>query len=341
MQSNKIIIKGEAFEIFEGDNHKIVSSENYNYAFNKQTGFFARFGKNQQEDPEYALAPEILDLEIASEYCQGNCSFCYKCNSSDSKVENMSFEVFKNIFHKVKEPFLTQIAFGITDINGNPNFFKMMEYCRENGVIPNYTTHGIDLTEQNVADTKRLCGAVAVSIVDKNKSYNAIKSFTDAGMTQVNIHYTLSAESYSNAFKIIDEIATDSRLSKLNAIVFLRYKHKNNSSKFTSELSVEQYKRLVKYAIDKRVNIGMDSCSAPMYLKSIESEDNYNELSKYVESCESTKFSSYINVKGEFYPCSFTEGMGDWNIGLDVRNCNNFIDDIWVHEKLINLEINY
>ncbi|KKK77470.1 hypothetical protein LCGC14_2853300 [marine sediment metagenome] len=43
---------------------------------------------------------------------------------------------------------LGQIAFGICDIKTNPDFFKMMEYAREQGVIPNYTCHGLDVTKE-------------------------------------------------------------------------------------------------------------------------------------------------------------------------------------------------
>ena len=62
-----------------GQNHKvkILESSDYNFVFNKENGFFARWGKNKDDDPQYGPSPEILDLEISSGGdCMGNCKFC-------------------------------------------------------------------------------------------------------------------------------------------------------------------------------------------------------------------------------------------------------------------------
>ena len=68
----------------------------------------------------------------------------YECSECSHE-----FEEFKTIFHKVNEKrVLTQIAFGIMNISTNPDFFKMMEYTKERGVIPNFTCHGIDMTKE-------------------------------------------------------------------------------------------------------------------------------------------------------------------------------------------------
>jgi hypothetical protein len=65
-----------------------------------------------------------------------------------------------------------------------PDFFKMMEYSRENGVIPNNTCHGLDVSDEHAKRTSELCGAVAVSVYDKDKSYDSIKKFTDTSLKQ-------------------------------------------------------------------------------------------------------------------------------------------------------------
>lgn len=41
-----------------------VRSENYNYDFDLKTGRFARWGKDYQDDPNFAPAPEILNIEL-------------------------------------------------------------------------------------------------------------------------------------------------------------------------------------------------------------------------------------------------------------------------------------
>jgi len=72
--------------IIEGVNKKYCRSEDYNYNFDKETGFFARWGKTKEDDPDYSpFGPEILDLEISSGGdCLGNCPFC---SPKGTKVE--------------------------------------------------------------------------------------------------------------------------------------------------------------------------------------------------------------------------------------------------------------
>lgn len=319
----------------ENEFYKSVESSNYNYIFDKKTGYFARWGSTKENDPLYAPAPEILDLEISSGGdCLGNCAFCYKANGGDQSTHNMSFEEFKIIFHKIPKN-LTQIAFGIMNISTNPDFFKMMRYARDNGVIPNYTCHGLDVTEDIAKKTFEICGAVAVSFYNKEKTFDSIKMFTDSGMSQVNIHFMLAKETFKDAINILNEVKSDNRVKNLNAIVFLQLKQKGRGSSFHN-IGVKEYKELIQHAKEKNVNIGFDSCSAPLYFKSVEdNESDYKNALMLAEPCESSIFSSYINCKGEFFPCSFSEGVGDWKEGLDVLHCNNFIDDIWNHEKTL------
>lgn len=314
---------------------KGVRSEGYNYLFNARTGFFARWGKTLEEDPQMAPAPEILDLEISfGGQCAGNCEFCYKGNGGAQPVYNMSLDHFETILSKMP-PVLTQIAFGIMNISTNPFFFPMMEAARAKGVIPNYTCHGFDVTDEVAKRTAELCGAVAVSVYSKEHSYNAIQRFTDAGMKQVNIHFMLSEETYDKAFEVVQDVASDPRLKGLNAIVFLSYKPKGrNAGEFHTIKDVAKMRTLIAFCKEKGVNYGCDSCSAPLILKTYQGTDEYDRVAPMIEPCEAGCFSSYINAKGEFFPCSFTEGEEGWETGLDVLNCNDFIADIWQHERL-------
>jgi radical SAM protein with 4Fe4S-binding SPASM domain len=55
-----------------------------------------------------------------------------------------------------------------------------------------------------------------------------------------------------------------------------------------------------------------------------------------VEPCESTLFSIYVNVKGEMFPCSFTEGTPGWEVGvpLDSPPMPGDAKAIWYHPLL-------
>lgn len=304
---------------------KRVRTPEYNYDFNPVTGFFARWGKTLKEDPIYSpLGPEILDLEIST-ICHGvggPCKFCYKKNNPNGV--HMNFDTFKTIFDKMPKN-LTQIAFGIGDTNGNPDMFKMFDYAREHGVIPNVTINGAGLNKQLAERFAGVCGAVAVSRYgDGNVCYNAVKMLTDAGLKQVNIHMLVAQETLDNCYKLLDDMENDERLKKMQATVFLTLKKRGGGVGFNT-VSLEDYKKLTNYALDKKLRIGFDSCSANKFLKVVEDRPEYPMLKTFAEPCESGLFSSYINVKGKFFPCSFTED-GE---GLDVVNCEDFLQDIW------------
>jgi len=94
--------------IMDIEKFKILRSENYNYMFNKENGFFARWGKTKEEDPDFSpYGPEIADIEVTTKCygvtgCDGKtsvCKFCYKSNSPAG--ENMSLDTFKKIFHRI------------------------------------------------------------------------------------------------------------------------------------------------------------------------------------------------------------------------------------------------
>ena len=460
------------YSVYEYDTHKLceASDGSYHYAFNKQDCMFSRWGKTEEDDPTFCPAgPEILDLEIASGKCSGNCPFClpegvpvntpdgtidieklkigdkvlgfdfeknsireelvkevhsrdfdglmvvvemengkiveltedhnvmlmngkevragdltleddvvvlkmkieniiktpfkgkvydigcepdhvfftngllvhncYKGNSANQEAVNMTFDTFKTIIDKMPKC-LTQIAIGICDIDGNPDFLKMMEYSRSIGIIPNFTLSGIGLTDEMAEKVSKLSGALAVSAyeTDKNICYDTIKKFTDLGMNQVNCHIMISEETFPFVAEVLNDRMHDPRLAEMNAIVFLGVKPKGRAKGAYHPLSSEKYASLVKLCLQLGIPFGFDSCSCFAFLKSIESlslkEDFKKSLYEMSEPCESTLMSAYINTDGVFFPCSFTEGEQGWKEGVDVVGCKDFLKDVWHNRKV-------
>jgi len=330
------------YTITETSSHKTCKGSDYNFIFDKRTGMFARWGKTKSDDPQFSpIGPEILDLEISSGKCSGNCQFCYKGNSSNSDAVNMSFDTFKSILDKMPNS-LNQIAFGVCDVNSNPDFMRMMRYSKSKGVIPNYTMTGIGLTDEIADETSNLCGAVAISVLKGNKDlcYDTVKKMTDRGMDQVNIHAMICRESLEFVYEVLNDTKTDPRLEKLNAVVFLGLKPKGKAKGNFSILPYDEFKTLFEYCLKNDMRIGFDSCSSPKFEKAVIETDCVEDKKKKFliglsESCESTAFSSYINVYGDFFPCSFTEDEGDWkNNGISVLKANSFMDDVWFNPRI-------
>lgn len=315
---------------------KTVKTPEYNYVFNEKTGFFARWGKTQDDDPDMSpLGPEIADIEVTTK-CFGPggvlCKFCYKSNIPSG--ENMSFETFKKVFHNLPDN-LTQIAFGAdASCTTNPEIWDMFDYCRNNDynkVVPNITVADISiLTAIRLAN---VCGAVAVSrYANKDLCYNSVKYLSDAGLEQVNIHQLLSQETFQQALDTIDDYHTDERLKDLRAIVFLSLKPKGRGEKF-NRLTNDQFKQLVDKALEKGTPIGFDSCSANKFIRAIKGHENFEQMAQYTEPCESTCFSLYVDVHGKYFPCSFTPGRKGWDDGIDLVNATSFIEAVWEHNR--------
>jgi hypothetical protein len=133
----------------------------------------------------------------------------------------------------------------------------------------------------------------------------------------------------------INDIKTDPKLEKLNAIVYLWLKPKGERNQFNQLDSMKKFQDLIETAIETGGKFGFDSCTAPMFLRAIKDNPNFNQYKTMAESCESFGlFSGYINTDARYFPCSFAEGVGEWQEGLDVLNCNDFVKDIWNHPLL-------
>lgn len=309
---------------------KFFTSPGANYSFNLKTGTMYSWGRTFQDDPGRFPAPNILDAEITS-ICNHGCQFCYKSNNSNGK--NMSFDTFKRIFDVLPKS-ITQIAFGADyDLSSNPDLWEMMAYAKEHGVIPNVTAGYV--SEETADRLAEYCGAVAISRYEsKDRCYDSIKRLTDRGMTQVNMHYMISEETYGRCLETLEDIKSDPRLAKLNAVVLLSLKKKGRGIGFHT-LGQEKFDNICRIARESHIGIGFDSCSS---LKAYRAFKDEPEVRDSIIPCEAARESSYINVDGEYFPCSFTEGCSGWEKGIDVLSCSSpeeFIDKVWFSERTL------
>ncbi len=345
----------EEVNVFDGRRVKQFRSPEYNWNLDKETGLFIRWGETIEDDPSFSpYGPEILDLEISTGGCSGNCPWCYKSNTK-GKGTNMKLDTFRDILDrfmvnvvrlddtyiglehqkpwandKYRAPLnLGQVAFGITDADANPDFPDMLEYCNEVGIVPNYTTSGYGMTDSLFDLTSRVCGAVAVSVYPHQKelALSTIREFVDRGMEQVNAHLLYWVDNIEFLKGVMSE------LSGLNAAVLLALKPVGRASDM-QPASYSDMKELIEYAMAINLPLGFDSCSAPKFERWVWEDSGWSDVKQsraviMSESCESTLFSSYINVHGQFWPCSFTEGQ-EWTRPIDVLKCKNWMD-FWYH----------
>lgn len=354
--NNIIVGKDNKYIIFHNSKlGKFITSADcsFNLLFKKDSGFTAKWGRTFEEDPTHCpFGPEIADIEI-TKACPGirgtdgvrrPCPFCYKSNIAQG--EYMNIDTFKNIFAKINQSrVLTQIAFGVdASCQTNPDVWKIFDHCLENDVTPNVTVADID--NQETADNlMSRVGAIAVSyypLMDKNRCYDTIKLLTDTKNklgrpnVAINIHALVAEETYEHLFTLMDDLKNDPRLiDNVNAVVFLSLKQKGRGVHF-NRITEQQYKVLVDTCFERNIPMGFDSCGANKFLHAIKDRPlkERQHLEQMVESCESTLMSSFFDVYGNFYPCSFMEREGEWKQGIDVTKINDFYTEVW-HESRV------
>lgn len=153
--------------------------------------------------------PEISDIAINSK-CMAGCPYCYI--SSKKTGDN-----FENIVEKARDlwgnltenerPFQIAIG-GAGEPTLHPDFPQFCEEVRKMGIIPNYTTNGMHLTESVLAATRNHCGGVALSWHPHlgydhfSSAINTLKDHTN----NLNVHIVVGLkDSVSDLKRIYDD----------------------------------------------------------------------------------------------------------------------------------------
>ncbi|MGD2071929.1 MAG: radical SAM protein [Candidatus Thorarchaeota archaeon] len=291
--------------------NKYFKNFRYELFFNTKTGIEVLCGVKPKSDPFRLMLPSMCDIGIMGS-CPNRCAFCYQ---SSIKEPHMKLKDFKIIIDQVKHH-TNQVALGGRgDPNHHPHFKEILEYCVENNVVPNYTTSGKNLTDEQV-ELSKMCGAVAVSDYRKKFTFNAFNKFSDARI-KTNIHFMLTRQTYYDALKILygsnpwvtrthNIEKADIKLEKINAVIFLLFKPQGNGKNLL-DLIPTSYQLMVfaERVLDPKCQfkVGMDSCLVNHVKRFIGDLDPIQEMS--IDTCESARMSTYISPSMKMIPCSF------------------------------------
>lgn len=300
---------------------KHYANEDYELFFHTGSGLEILRGVNGKPDPFALKLPSLLDIGIMG-HCKHKCPFCYQGHDPQP---NMKLRDFMKIVDEVKHH-TNQIALGGRgDPNHHENFKEIVEYARKNGVVPNYTTSGIDLTDEQI-EISKMCGAVAVSDYGKSYTYDALKRLMDANI-KTNIHFIFSSDSYEKAMSILSGHDTwygKVDIERLNAVVFLLFKPAGAGAKLNWMPTSKQLSDFanVVFSPKAKFKIGMDSCLINHVLK-------YAKPSAIqmmsIDTCEGSRMSAYITSDMKLTPCSFADRK-TWAKQIEGVNT---IESIW------------
>ena len=289
--------------------------------FNPKTGFYVRSGvikngKDTNIDPFMRNYPQLIDVGIMGHCRHGKSGLCRKSgiqcyqNGMFEETPNMSLENFKKIVRQCRGKVFQFALGGRGDVDEHEEFGEILRLCRENGIVPNFTTSGFNMTLDKAKTCKEYAGAVAVSWYRAGYSEQAIELLLKADV-KTNVHYVLGNNTIDEA---TDKLIKQGFPQKINAVIFLLHKpvgmgERKNVLK-VNDFRVRRFFDIINNNTFK-FKIGFDSCSCAGI---VNLAPNINRNS--IDYCEGARFSCYIDAQMNMMPCSFAHDNPGWHVNL-------------------------
>jgi radical SAM protein with 4Fe4S-binding SPASM domain len=263
------------------------------------------FGNDTGTDPIRASYPELLDVGIMGSCAHGlsgRCAAsgvqCYQ-NGATQVEPHLSLTQFKSIVDQSAGRTFQMALGGRGDPNDHPDFVAMITYAHDHGIVPNFTTSGLGLRDDQLPIIKHCCGAIAVSWYRSSVTETTLNRLISAGI-KTNIHYVLSRSTLDEAFEVIQRVKADPRINRL---IFLLHKpvgQGQNAEVLT--IHDPKVRRFFSQFDDPTLmnKVGFDSCGVPGLLNTTSRIDP-----ACIEPCEAGRFSAYITPDYHLVPCSF------------------------------------
>lgn len=314
---------------------QLHNEKDYVSAFNEKTGRYVRIGKDENGKPNFSDAfmgvfPELLDVGIMGHCKHGKSGLCMKagvqCYQSGSEIFklNMSLDDFRNIAEQCRGRTYQFALGGRGDPDQHEHFEEILKICRENSIVPNFTTSGLGMTDELAAICKKYCGAVAVSWYRSDYTLRAVEMLLRTGV-KTNIHYVISKSTVKEALLRLKNQCTElcSGFPRgINAVIFLLHKPRGLGTKNEMiTMDNENFSAFLQCIDNKEFpyKIGFDSCTVPALITLD------NTVSESLDTCEAARWSAYISADMKMLPCSFCRE--DEGYTVDLRK--NTIEQAW------------
>lgn len=144
---------------------RIRKDTNANYkAVFLPSGKTLRFKLDSRQSFKAPRTAEIEDVAINNR-CLANCSYCY----TDAKASGINFTYICDKAQEVwgqmpmaDRPFQIAIG-GAGESTLHPDWCEFVRFIKSLGIMPNYTTNGMHLSDEILSATQDYCGGVALS----------------------------------------------------------------------------------------------------------------------------------------------------------------------------------
>lgn len=290
----------------------------------------------------YLSAPLEVHFSVTNQ-CSAGCKSCYM-DSGEKEKEELSSTDFKKAIDLLSEMNVFHIALGGGEAFEREDFFEIVEYARQKGLVPNLTTNGYLITSE-LAEKCRIFGQVNVSLDGTGEAYNrtriaggfqkakvALENLKKAGV-RCGINCMVTNQNFSHLkdiFKLANQL-------KLEDIEFLRYKpsgrgkNEYRKMRLTDEQNKNLFPALTSLSKKYKVKAKIDCSFIPMLCWHKPDREIMEKFSVY--GCEAGNVLLGIRADGRFAGCSFCsndESVFDlkeqWHTSKHLSACRN-----WVH----------
>ena len=285
--------------------------------FDETTGRYIRTGvlkdgHDTGEDPFMASFPELVDVGVMGHCTHGKSGLCQKAGiqcyqrGPTTGAPNMSLEDFESICAQCAGRTFQFALGGRGDPDQHEHFEELLEVAANYGIVCNFTTSGLGVTDRICEVCAKGCGAVAVSWYRSDYTLRAIEGLVRAG-ARTNIHYVLMDNTCEEA---VERLREGGFPEGVNAVVFLLHKPcglglrermiKADNTWFSELLSLVNAGGLP-------FKVGFDSCSVPALINGLTDVDVAS-----LDTCEGARWSAYITSDLKMLPCSFAVDSMRW-----------------------------
>ena len=319
---------------------KSFISPTHNYEMDMVTGIKTYVEPYMSYNP---YGPEQLDCEISSK-CYGPngspCVWCYKGSTPGGSI--MAFETFVDLFNKLPQSLAT-IAFQVNyDATSNPDFWKILDYCKNNSYNRVAVAIIVAHVSQETANRlgKYINTAGVSRYADKDLCYNSVQYLINAGViTGVTVIGAL--ENYNLINEVIDDLTSpthaDPRLARARFAIWM-LKKCGRGLNYTELPPAQLQTILQRYGQP----LSYDRCSAKLFF------DNYpynsiNFDTKPADAdaatsglywpCRQFLFNVFVNANGDISACFWltTPQRTVYPNIMNISAVTNFFTDVWYH----------
>jgi len=267
--------------------------------------------------------PIMIEIDTTNK-CNHNCAFC--AGNRTKNIAELDLSFLKKIINQIS-PFCKGLVFtGGGEPLVNKDTIKAIEYAKSKKIDVALITNGNLITDKNAKIILKNCTWIRISVDGvSSKEYSKNRR--------------ISKDSFNLLLKNIQLLVKYKKQLKSKCTIGVGYlinkKNKKNILKFT-----EMFKKIkVDYVqfrpyhyhevnIDKEINSSKKL--ETKNFKVMSTNHRFKKVEGNFKKCFRDEFTTVIAADGKMYPCCFTRGIKDFEIGdLNKKSFNQ----IWTSKK--------